>query len=62
MLLAGQHDPNFNKIVLSVATGEIKEINFHKMDRPNESGNPLLPVHSMPVKPDDSKYISELNR
>ena len=32
------------------------------MDRPNESGNPLLPVHSMPVKPDDSKYISELNR
>lgn len=61
-MLAGQHDPNFNKIVHSVATGEIKQINFHKMDKQDENGNPLLPVHSMPIKPDESKYIAELNR
>ena len=57
ILLVGQCDPHFNETVKGIANGSIKEINFHSAG----TGNPFEKTVPIPLKPDDSAYIKDLD-
>ena len=59
VLLVGQLDPHYNETVRGVATGEIREINFHKSE---QSANPIQRQVPQPKPIDNTEYENTLNK